>query len=114
MDYESCPGYTPGDFCEDSPKDTSCSLVHTIKEWVLGPDGISLTIAQKQAMGAAEKDQYTALLAASALRHLAGLSALESQAASIAPQGEARYRAIVDTYTESAVETVRGWQHDRR
>lgn len=114
MDYKSCPGYTPGDFCEDSPKDASFSLVRTIKEWVLGPDDISLTIAQKQAMRAEEKDRYTALLAASALRHIAGLSALESQAASIAPQGEARYRAIVDIYTVSAVETVRGWQHGRR
>lgn len=54
-------------------------------------------------------DQCRALLAYTAMENTLMLSALEMQCYLQAPQGEQRYKAIVDAYTAGAVKRIVGW-----
>lgn len=57
---------------------------------------------QAQALVADVREQGRALLANTALQNVGALSALEAHLIQVAPLGEARYRAIVDSYAVGA------------
>lgn len=52
------------------------------------------------------KEQYRAELANQALTNVGALSALEQTLAQSVPAGAARYKAIVDSYTAGAINTL--------
>ena len=54
-------------------------------------------------------EQGRVLLAKTALENLGALSALEAHLTQIAPNGEERYRSIVDAYTLGAAQKILRW-----
>ena len=54
-------------------------------------------------------EHYRALLTQTALNNIAALSTLEARLCEVAPYGEARYKAIVDSYTLSAAKKIVRW-----
>lgn len=62
-----------------------------------------------EAMVLATHDHCLAMLAKSGMEHIAVLSVMEQQFTSIAPQGAARYREIVDAYAQAVADKVRRW-----
>lgn len=63
----------------------------------------------KEAMVQRTHDQCQALMAKTGMEHIAALTVMEQQFASIAPQSAEQYRAIVNAYAQQAVEKVRRW-----
>lgn len=63
----------------------------------------------EQAVVLATHDRCLALLAKAGMEHTAALSMMETQFASMTPQGAERYREIVDAYAQKAADKVRRW-----
>lgn len=63
----------------------------------------------KNAIVANLHESGRAYLAKTALQNVGTLSAMEAQLTMAAPEGEERYRFIVDAYTFGAANKIRGW-----
>jgi len=71
--------------------------------------GREIERVQAQALVADVREQGRALLTNTALQNVGALSALEAHLIQVAPLGEARYRAIVDSYALGATAAIARW-----
>jgi hypothetical protein len=71
--------------------------------------GREIERVQAQALVADTREQGRALLTSTALNNVGALSALEQHLIQIAPLGEGRYRAIVDSYAMGASAAIQRW-----
>lgn len=72
----------------------------------LWPASRSASGIMEDAMLDAVEDHYSAMLAKSALEHTGALSMMEAQLGQMAPQGQERFRSIVDAYAELTVRRI--------
>lgn len=105
MSYQSYPGEViDAEYVEVIP--TQRRMGTSLQSW-----RASMMVGRvvEEAMVLGTRDQCLAMLAKAGMEHTAALSVMEAQFSSMTPQAAERYRAIVNTYAQQAVNTIRRW-----